>query len=160
MHTVLLTGRNISVGSEKNVISMSTENLSRWRCSEMKKLYFLIIVGVFFLGVGTIWAQQNLVKVDLSSQYERKSNFLISIETGKLSWESFIEAIMSQEITIDNVSPPAVANYLEAIANEGLMELIPADYLDDLDLITSLNVVFEDASNICLNKDVYEASLR
>jgi hypothetical protein len=67
---------------------------------------------------------------------------------------------MSQEITIDNVSPPAVANYLEAIANEGLMELIPADYLDDLDLITSLNVVFEDASNICLNKDVYEASLR
>ena len=126
----------------------------------MKKLYLLIIVGVLFWGVGTIWAQQNLVKVDLSYQYERKSNFLISIETGKLSWESFIEAIKSQEITIDNVSPPAVANYLEAIANEGLMDLIPADYLDDLDLITSLNVVFEDASNICLNKDVYEASLR
>jgi len=126
----------------------------------MKKLYFVIIVIVLFLGVGNIRAQQNLVKVDLSYQYLKKSDFLISIETGKLSWNSFIEAIKSQEITIDNVSPPAVANYLEAIANEGLMDLIPADYLDDLDLITSLNVVFEDASNICLNKDVYEASLR
>ena len=88
-----------------------------------------------------------------------KLNLLYSIETGELHWEIFITAIKTQKITFEEVSPPAIANYLEAIANDGLMELIPDKYFYHEDLEVSLSVVFEDPLNICKNRLVYMAYL-
>ena len=45
---------------------------------------------------------------------------------------------------------------MEALANEGMLEIIPASDYSYEDVMTSLDVVFEDRENIMKNWDVYE----
>ena len=89
-----------------------------------------------------------------------KRYFIETIETGDQDWKSLIDAIKDEEITFEEISPSAIANYLEAIANEGLMEYIPSEYFYNEDLQVSLEVVFENPSNICNNSSVYRDQLQ
>lgn len=123
----------------------------------MKKIFLLVLIGLVFLWTCPVFGQSDMMHE--KGKPLEKLDLLYSIETGELYWKIFITAIKTQKITFDEVSPPAVANYLEAIANDGLMELIPDKYFYHEDLQLSLSVVFEDPSNICKNRLVYMAYL-
>ena len=123
----------------------------------MKKISLVILVGLVFLWICPVLGQSD--RIILEGKNMEKRYILDTIETGELEWKSFIAAIANQKITFDEISPTALANYLEGIANEGLMELIPSDYFYNEDLQVSLGVVFEDPSNICNNSLVYKAQL-
>ena len=68
-------------------------------------------------------------------------------------------AIKGEKITFEKISPSAIANDLEAIVNEGLMEFIPSEYFYNEDLQVSLGVVFENPSHICNKISVYRVQL-
>ena len=123
----------------------------------MKKIFLLGLIGLVFLWTCPVLGQSDMMHE--KGKPLEKLNLLYSIETGELRWEIFITAIKTQKITFEEVSPPAIANYLEAIANDGLMELIPDKYFYHEDLEVSLSVVFEDPLNICKNRLVYMAYL-
>ena len=123
----------------------------------MKKIFLLGLIGLVFLWTCPVLGQSDMMHE--KGKPLEKLDLLYSIETGELHWKIFITAIKTQKITFEEVSPPAVANYLEAIANDGLMELIPNEYFYHEDLEVSLSVVFEDPLNICKNRVVYMAYL-
>lgn len=123
----------------------------------MKKISLVVLVGLMCLWISPAFGQSDTLKLD--GKKMEKGYFLQTIETGELDWKSFIDAITNQKITFEEISPSAIANYLEGIANEGLMDLIPSDYFYHEDLKVSLDVVFEDPSNICNNSFVYKAQL-
>jgi hypothetical protein len=97
--------------------------------------------------------------IKINGKNMERRYFLQTVETGELDWNSFIDAVIKQQITFEEISPSAIANYLEGIANEGMMELIPSDYFYHEDLEVASAVVFEDPSNICRNSSVYTAQL-
>ena len=123
----------------------------------MKKIFLLGLIGLVFLWACPVLGLSHMMPG--KGQLLEKHDLLHSIETGELDWEIFMTAIKTKKITFEEVSPPAVANYLEAIANDGLMELIPDEYFYHEDLEVSLSVVFEDPLNICKNRVVYMAYL-
>jgi hypothetical protein len=123
----------------------------------MKKIFLLGLIGLVFLWTCPVLGQSDMMH-EKGNPLEKLA-LLNSIETGELYWKIFITAIKTPKITFEEVSPPAVANYLEAIANDGLMELIPDEYFYHEDLQVSLSVVFEDPLNICKNRLVYIAYL-
>jgi hypothetical protein len=123
----------------------------------MKKIFLLAMIGWVFLWTCPVLGQSDMMHKKGKSL--EKPDLLSFIESGELDWKIFITAIKTQKITFEEVSPPAVANYLEAIANDGLMELIPDEYFYHEDLQVSLSVVFEDPLNICKNRLVYIAYL-
>jgi len=123
----------------------------------MKKIFLLVLIGSVFLWTCPVLGQSDVMHE--KGKPMEKLDLLYFIETGELHWKIFITAIKTQKITFEEVSPPAIANYLEAIANDGLMELIPDDYFQHEDLQVALSVVFEDPSNVCKNRAVYVAYL-
>jgi hypothetical protein len=87
-------------------------------------------------------------------------DFFVCVESGMASWEVFVDAIQRGEVQFKEVSPSAVANYMEAFANEGILESIPDQYFRNEEIQTALDVVFEDPANIVLNRNAYEALLK
>jgi hypothetical protein len=123
----------------------------------MKKKALIILTGLAILWTGPVFGQSDMITI--KGKNMEKSYFIQTIETGDQDWKSLIDAIKNEKITFDEISPSAIANYLEAIANEGLMEFIPSDYFYNEDLQVSLDVVFETPSNICNNSSVYRDQL-
>ena len=123
----------------------------------MKKISFGLLTGLVILWIGPVYGQSDVIKIN--GQNMERNYFIQTIETGDQDWESLIDAIKGDEITFEEISPSAIANYLEAIANEGLMEFIPSEYFYNEDLQVSLEVVFENPSNICNNSSVYKDQL-
>jgi hypothetical protein len=123
----------------------------------MKKITLVVFAGLVFLWINPVFGQSDMTKIN-GDNMERRY-FLQTIETGDLDWTSFIDAVINQKISFEEISPSAIANYLEGIANEGLMELIPSDYFYHEDLGVALAVVFENPSNICNNSSVYKEQL-
>ena len=123
----------------------------------MKKISLVVLTGLVFLWIIPVFGQSDMIKIN-GKNMERR-HFLQTLERGELDWKSFIDAVMNEKITFEEVSPSAIANYLEGIANEGLMELIPSDYFYHEDLEVAFAVVFEDPSNICRNSSVYKEQL-
>jgi hypothetical protein len=123
----------------------------------MKKILLPVLIGLIFLWICPAFGQSDRT----APQGERmaKLDLIQSIEKGDLPWKNFVEAIKDQTITLDEISPSATANYLEALANEGLLDSIPFEYFDHEDLRVSLSVVFEDPLNICHNRSVYRDHL-
>lgn len=123
----------------------------------MKKILLVLLTGLVFLWINPAFGESGVIKIN--GKDIKKHYFLQTIETGELDWESFIDAVMNEQITFHEISPSAIANYLEGIANEGLMDLIPSEYFYNEDLAIAFDVVFEDPLNICMNKSVYMEQL-
>ena len=122
----------------------------------MNKKCLLVFVGLlFFSGSALATESSDFLRHD-SSGIGKKGSFLTSIETGEAPWINFVSAIRGHQIMFTEISPSAVANYLEAFANEGLLELIPSQYFYHEEIKLSLDVVFEDPENICNNPSAYK----
>jgi hypothetical protein len=124
----------------------------------MKKISLVIFAGLMSLWINPVFGQSDMIKVN--GQNIDKGRFLQTIETGELDWESFIDAVQNEKITFADISPSATADYLEGIANEGMMEFIPSEYFHNEDMEVALSVVFENPLNICRNKSVYREQLK
>jgi hypothetical protein len=84
------------------------------------------------------------------------TEFLNSLENGAADAGAFTLAVERRHLILEKISPSAVANYMEALANNGILKFIPVEYYDDDEVNTALDVVFEDRANITNNWDVFE----
>jgi len=123
----------------------------------MKKHLFIYFICLFLAGLSAVSLQAQVKGFD-SGQYEKRRGLINSIESWEIDWKDFVDAIQSRQITFHEVSPSAIADYMEAFANEGLLWLIPADYFKNEQIKTSLEVVFEDPDNAVINRYVHKNS--
>lgn len=95
----------------------------------------------------------------LFEKYGSREAFLHAIESGDADADAFVVAIMKGPLRFRDVSPQALANYLEAFANEGMLERIPSYFFQNDEMIVSLDTVFEDPENASTNREVYKGYL-
>lgn len=129
-----------------------------WGYEKMKKIFLVLLTYSLFSGNAAAAKNPRLWTSD-PGKNETRESFLGCIESGEANWYDFIGAIQTGEISFYELSPAAVANYMEAIANEGILELIPSQYFHDEQIKTALNVVFEGYLNILKNRKVYAGHL-
>jgi hypothetical protein len=121
----------------------------------MKKFFLLILMGLFFLGHPAETKELEFREDDLD-QYRKRESFVSQMESGRLKWFNFVDTIQTGELVFRDFSPSAIANYMEAFANEGILDLIPNEYFRNEEIKIALNVVFEDRVNVANNQNVYE----
>jgi len=121
----------------------------------MKKLFIYIFLGLIFLimrsgyGFAGSEAKQSEI-IDTGNKY------LTNIEHGTADPDVFIGVIKKGNYNINKISHSAIANYMEALANEGMLKLIPMPYYSYDDVLTALYVVFQERSNVMNNWDVFQ----
>jgi len=116
------------------------------------------LVGLFCLN--PLALAKNDSRIEGTGVFADKLGLIHSIETGKATPEAFVYAIRHRYVDFLELSPESVANYLEAFADEGLLEVIPNQYFQDQEVLLSLEIVFQDPENICKNQDIYKVQLR
>jgi len=119
----------------------------------MKKIVLWIFIGLLFPACESV--SKPPAVVGHVGQYGTREAFLRAVESGEGGWKDFVDAVRQKAVRFREVSPSAVANYMEAFANEGMLDLIPSHYLQEEEIKTALEVVFEDPSNIERNRDFY-----
>jgi hypothetical protein len=126
----------------------------------MKRAYLGVLLAVLILiGCGKAFIREGAVSPYLG-KYETKEELRGAIERGEAPWKDFVAAIKADIISFKDVSPEAVANYLEAFANEGMLGRIPSRYADNVEMIISLDVIFQDSENIAHNQKAYREYLK
>jgi len=81
---------------------------------------------------------------------------LNNIEQGTADADTFIRIIKKRNDLINRISHSAIANYMEALADEGMLKLIPTTYYSYDDIQTSFYVVFQNRENVTNNWDVFQ----
>ena len=121
----------------------------------MKKLYIYIFLSLILVsmspgyclaGSGTKQSEP-IYTVDM---------VLNNIEQGTANADTFIRIIKKRNDLIDQISHSAIANYMEALADEGMLKLIPTSYYSYDDIQTAFYVVFQDRKNVMNNWDVFQ----
>ena len=121
----------------------------------MKKIYVYIMFALIF--TITCYSSSNAEStIDKKDAAVPGVAILNNVESGTLDAEAFTSAVEKQHIILEKISPSAIANYMEALANNGILKLIPVEYYVDDEVNTALDVVFEDRDNITNNWDVFE----
>ena len=121
----------------------------------------LNVIPPEYFQVGDIWISLQVVfehpmNVSLNRSVYEEYEQLGTFEEGSADSEVFISAVKQNPLRLRELSPPAVANYMEALANEEMLRLVPQDYLVDDVIQTALTVVFEHPSNVVRNWSVFE----
>jgi hypothetical protein len=92
--------------------------------------------------------------------YGTRDGFIQAIERGDADADRFVHAARAGALSLRDVSPEALANYLEAFANEGMLGQTPPGYMANEEMKTSLEVVFESLENVSMNRKIYQAFLK
>ena len=121
----------------------------------MQKFCLLALLVLLVLGCGHIGKHPGSKEV-LIDPYGSKKAFIHAIELGDADADAFVVAIRKGPLRFRDVSPGALANYLEAFANQGMLELIPFYFFRDDEMAVSLETVFEDPENVSINWEVYK----
>lgn len=124
----------------------------------MQKFCLLALLVLLVLGCGPKGKRPGSEE-GLIEQYGSRKAFIHAIEVGDADADVFVVAIRKGPLRFRDVSPGALANYLEAFANEGMLELIPFYFFRDDEMAVSLETVFEDPENVSINYDVYKDHL-
>ena len=124
----------------------------------MQKFCLLALLVLLVLGCGHIGKPPGSKEV-LIDPYGSKKAFIHAIELGDADADAFVVAIRKGPLRFRDVSPVALANYLEAFANQGMLELIPFYFFRDDEMAVSLETVFEDPENVSINWEVYKDHL-
>lgn len=120
----------------------------------MRRFYLLALLILLILGCGA--KGKHSAREGLFDKYGSKEAFLHAIEIGYADADDFVVAVRKGPLRFKDVSPEALANYLEVFANEGMLELIPFYFFQNDEMILSLNTVFEDPENASMNWEVYK----
>lgn len=125
----------------------------------MRRFYLLALLVLIILGCGAK-GKHSISREGLFDKYGSRKAFLHAIEMGDADAEEFVVAFRKGAVRFKDVTPAALANYLEAFANEGMLELIPFYFFQNDEMIVSLDTVFEDPENASINWGVYKEHLR
>jgi len=96
-------------------------------------------------------------QADSLEAYESPRALVEAVERGEAGADTFVHAVKKGPLHFEDLSPEAVANYLEAVAYEGMLDRVPARYTGNDEMVTSYETVFEDARNVFNNWDAYKA---
>ena len=123
------------------------------------------LLSPVLLEAEVIWTALDVVFEDPSNADRNRSIFesygqLKEIESGSAGAAVFVSAIRENPSRLKKLSVSAVANYMEALANEGMLELIPPEYYGDKVILTALEVVFEDPGNAARNWPILDEFVR
>ena len=121
----------------------------------MKKLYIYIFLALIFVGMSPGYCLAGS-ETKQSEPIYTVDMVLNNIEQGTANAETFIRIIKKRNDLIDQISHSAIANYMEALADEGMLKLIPSSYYSYDDIQTSFYVVFQDRKNVMNNWDVFQ----
>lgn len=121
----------------------------------MQRFCLLALLILLISGCGTNGKQLES-REGLVEKYGSREAFLHAIESGDADADAFVVAIREGPLRFRDVSPEALANYLEAFANEGMLELIPLYFFQNDEMIVSIDTVFEDPENASINWEVYK----
>ena len=83
-----------------------------------------------------------------------------AVERGEADPDLFLRALKAGPIRIEDVSPEALANYLEAFACERMLDRIPGRFVEHEEIVLSFETVFEDSWNVFNNWKAYKAFLK
>lgn len=121
----------------------------------MKKLciFILMVLIIALIGTGNGMAG-SAVKPSETPNIEKE--YLAEVELGNIDANDLVSTLKKKDYLIVRISHSAVANYMEALANEGMLEIIPIPYYSYEDIKTALEVVFHDRENVIKNWDVFE----
>jgi len=136
---------------EPESLAFPVESFHKRRSGKMKRSDFLFIALIFpfIVSAKPFDDKENHFN-------EVDGNALISsIEKGELDADSFVSSVKEQESILSRISPSAVANYMEALAEEGMLRDIPAVYFRNEEIQTALDVVMGDAANVAGNAEIY-----
>jgi hypothetical protein len=92
--------------------------------------------------------------------YESPRALVEAVERGEAEADAFVLAMKKGPLHFEDISPEAVANYLEAVAYEGMLNRVPGRYTGNDEMVTSYETVFEDARNVFNNWEAYKAFLQ
>jgi len=124
----------------------------------MQRFYLLALLVLLILGCGAK-GKHSESREGLFDEYRSREAFLRAIEIGDADADAFVVAVRKGPLRFKDVSPGALANYLEAFANEGMLGLIPFYFFQNDEMIVSLDTVFEDPENASINWEVYKDHL-
>lgn len=97
---------------------------------------------------------------DILAAYGSPEALAEAVERGEAEADAFVHAMKKGPLHFEDVSPEAMANYLEAVAYEGMLDRVPAPYSGHEEMVTSYETVFEDTENVFNNWKAYKAFLR
>ncbi len=83
-----------------------------------------------------------------------------AVEKGEAQADVFVQAVQKGPIRFEDVSPRAVANYLEAFAWERMLDRVPGSLIENGEVVLSFETVFEDSRNVFNNWKAYKAFLK
>jgi hypothetical protein len=124
----------------------------------MQKFYLLALLVLLVLGCGPKGKHPGS-EGGIIGQYGSKKAFIHAIEVGDADADAFVVAVRKGPLRFSDVSAAALANYLEAFANEGMLDLIPFYFFQDDEMALSIETVFEDPENVSTNWEVYKDHL-
>lgn len=91
--------------------------------------------------------------------YESTTTLINAVENGEAHADVFVYALRKGPVEVKDLTPAAIANYMEALACEQMLNCIPAEYIGFPEVILSYEIVFEDAENIFNNWEEFKAYL-
>jgi hypothetical protein len=99
-------------------------------------------------------------EADPLGHYSDPRTLVKAVERGEVQAEVFVQAVKKGPIRFEDVSPRALANYLEAFAWERMLDQVPAGLIENEEMILSFETVFEDSRNVFNNWKAYKAFLK
>lgn len=86
-------------------------------------------------------------------------SLIAAVEAGAAPPDALVLAVRNGPLCLEDFSPQAVANYLEILAHERMLSLVPGEFCDSDEILVAFETVFEDMENIFHNWAAYKAYL-
>ncbi|MCF8062532.1 MAG: hypothetical protein K9M82_08455 [Deltaproteobacteria bacterium] len=83
-----------------------------------------------------------------------------AVECGEAGPDVFVRAVRGGPVRLEEMTPEAVANYLEALAYDRMLDCVPPRYVEFDEMVTSYETVFEDSRNVFNNWEAYKTFLQ
>jgi hypothetical protein len=91
--------------------------------------------------------------------YGSREALVRAVACGEAGPDVFVRAVRKGPMRLNEVPPEAVANYLEALAWDRMLDRVPAHYTASDAMVVSFETVFEDPRNVFNNWEAYKAFL-
>ena len=92
--------------------------------------------------------------------YGSQEALVEAVERGRAGPDVFVRAVREGPVRLEEMRPEAVANYLEALAWDRMLDRVPSHYTAFDEMVVSYETVFEDPRNVFNNWEAYKAFLQ
>ncbi len=92
--------------------------------------------------------------------YGSREALVEAVECGRAGADVFVRAVREGPVRLEEMRPEAVANYLEALAWDRMLDRVPSRYTAFDEMVVSYETVFEDPRNVFNNWEAYKTFLQ